>query len=146
MANSDHSARESVGPRARTEGRRPSFGTVINCMDGRVQEPVVVWLKERYQLDYVDVVTEPGPERLLSCGDVEAEASLRYKVEISLRAHGSGVIALAGHHDCAGNPVSPADRCEQIRKGVQTIRRWDLPASVIGLQLDDKWRVQEVPD
>ncbi len=25
-----------------------TFGTAINCMDGRVQEPVARWLKEHY--------------------------------------------------------------------------------------------------
>jgi Putative carbonic anhydrase len=32
------------------------FGTAINCMDGRVQEPVINWMKVRYGLDYVDMI------------------------------------------------------------------------------------------
>ena len=44
------------------------FCTAINCMDGRVQIPVITYLKERFKADYVDVVSEPGPNRILAEG------------------------------------------------------------------------------
>ena len=43
-----------------------TFGTVINCIDGPVQEPVARWMKGVYQLDFVDTVTERGPDKVLS--------------------------------------------------------------------------------
>ena len=46
------------------EGKK--FGTAINCMDGRVQEPVAKFLKEIYGIDFVDTITEPGPVKILS--------------------------------------------------------------------------------
>ena len=37
------------------------FGTVINCTDGRVQYPVLDYLKKKYQLDFFDSANEAGP-------------------------------------------------------------------------------------
>ncbi len=37
-----------------------TFATAINCMDGRVQLPVIAYLKSKYVVDYVDAITEPG--------------------------------------------------------------------------------------
>ena len=34
------------------------FVTAINCMDGRVQVPVIEWLKKEYKADDVDMITE----------------------------------------------------------------------------------------
>ena len=42
------------------------FCTVINCMDGRVQLPVIDRLQDRYKVNYVDSITEAGPVRVLS--------------------------------------------------------------------------------
>ena len=45
-----------------------SFGTAINCIDGRVQLPVINWMKATHHVDWVDVITEPGAdEALASC-------------------------------------------------------------------------------
>jgi hypothetical protein len=52
-------------------------GTAINCIDGRVQEPVAAWLKERYHLDYVDMITEPGADKVLATGSPEALTAIR---------------------------------------------------------------------
>ena len=43
-----------------------SFCTVVNCMDGRVQLPVIRYLQDRIEVLYVDSVTEPGPVRSLA--------------------------------------------------------------------------------
>lgn len=47
---------------------KKSFGTVLNCIDGRVQIPVINWMKENFDLDYVDLITEPGMDKVLSQG------------------------------------------------------------------------------
>jgi len=119
------------------------FGTAINCMDGRVQEPVIRWLKETYGLDYVDMITEPGPEKVLAEGGPQAAAILA-KLRISAQAHGSQVLAIVAHDDCAGNPVSPDVHQAQVRQAMQVLRGWGLPMPVIGLWVDAQWLVQEV--
>ena len=42
------------------------FATVINCMDGRVQEPVIAYLKQRLGVAYVDSITLAGPIKTLA--------------------------------------------------------------------------------
>lgn len=39
------------------------FAAAINCMDGRTQVPVIEFLKNKYGVDYVDMITEPDPTR-----------------------------------------------------------------------------------
>ena len=43
-----------------------AFACAINCMDGRVQDAVKNYMKENYGVDYVDLVTEPGPNKILA--------------------------------------------------------------------------------
>lgn len=121
-----------------------TFVTAVNCMDGRVQEPVLDWLKEQYQADYVDMVTEAGPNKVLLEGDHEAVQALKSKIEVSLNAHGSRVIAIAGHYDCAGNPVDKREKWEQTRRSVSHLQDWYPDAEVIGLWVNENWQVESV--
>ena len=83
------------------------FVTVINCMDGRAQVPVIEYMQQRFNIDYVDMITEAGPNKILSeCKATDVIESLKKKVAISVYKHNSQIIAVAGHYDCAGNPES----------------------------------------
>jgi hypothetical protein len=121
-----------------------TFATAINCMDGRVQIPVTDWLKDVSRADYVDMITEPGADKLLAEGSLSARESLRQKVLISVNVHGSRVVAVAGHHDCAGNPVSRDTHLNQIRKGMANITTWNLDVEVIGLWVNEQWEVERI--
>jgi hypothetical protein len=122
------------------------FGTAINCMDGRTQEPVINWMKVRYGLDYVDMITEPGPVKLISENDPVALDSIRKRLMISIEKHHSTVLAVVGHYDCAGNPV-PADRqADQIRKSLQLLGTWDLGVKLVGVYLNEAWLVNIVQE
>ncbi len=118
------------------------FGTVVNCIDGRVQEPVAAWLKERYQLKYVDVITEPGPDKILALSPDDIIESIRQRVETSINNHGSRVLAVVGHHDCAGNPASFYEHGEHIKKAISVLRGWDFDVPVLGLWCNEYWQVQ----
>lgn len=120
------------------------FGTAITCIDGRVHRPIILWLRARYGLDYVDIVSEPGPDKLLADGWPGDIAPVRTKVGFSVKAHASGLIAVSGHYDCAGNPASAEEHWEQIREGVRQARSWGFPADVIGLWLDDRWQIEVI--
>jgi hypothetical protein len=121
-----------------------TFATAINCIDGRVQAPVTVWLKDSLKVDYVDTITEPGADQQMAEGSLLAREATRQKVLISVNAHGSRTIAVVGHHDCAGNPVSKDEHLRQIRKGVETVKTWDTGAEVVGLWVNEKWQVERV--
>ncbi|KGX87885.1 hypothetical protein N781_11560 [Pontibacillus halophilus JSM 076056 = DSM 19796] len=120
------------------------FSTVINCMDGRVQLPVNTWMQERYGAPYVDTITEAGPNNILVNGTEAQLASMKEKVRISVEAHGSEVLAIVGHHDCAGNPVSREIQEQQIREGISIVKGWGFPITVIGLFVNENWEVEEV--
>ena len=107
------------------------FGTAINCIDGRVQMPVMNWMKGQFHLDYVDMITEPGPDKVLFSGQPQEIESIRAKALISAKAHGSRVIVISGHHDCAGNPVEREQHYAQLRGAIQTVASWNLPQEQI---------------
>lgn len=120
------------------------FVTAVNCMDGRVQQPVLDWLKDRYKADYVDMVTEAGPNKVLMESSSDEIQSLRSKIEVSLNAHGSKVIAIIGHYDCAGNPVSEDVKRAQIKENVARLKDWYNDVEVIGLWVNEDWKVEKV--
>ncbi len=123
------------------------FGTVINCMDGRTQLPMINWMKNKYGLDYVDMITEPGPDRLLSEALPEHVKSIKSRVEISVNAHGSKIIAMVSHHDCAGNPVSKEEHLRQLKDCLKLIKSWKFPVnSIIGLWINDQWAVEPIEE
>ena len=126
-----------------TEGK---FATAINCMDGRVQEPVLMWFKLRKGMDFVDTVTEAGPIKLLAEGDESAIESIRNRTRISVEKHGSKLVAVVGHHDCAGNPVSRDEQVGQIEKAIAAVKSWGFEAAVIGLYVNDMWSVEVVKE
>ncbi len=64
------------------------FATCLNCMDGRVQEPVIFWIKENYKVDFVDMITEAGMDGYLS--DSGSDISrIQKKINVSLNREGN---------------------------------------------------------
>jgi carbonic anhydrase len=115
------------------------FATSVSCMDGRIQIPIAKWIKENHSIDFVDVITEPGIDRMVA-ENLDLE-SIKNKVGISINAHKSELIVVSGHYDCAGNPVSDEEHISQIRKGVEVISSWGLNVKVVGIWVDDSWNV-----
>ncbi len=121
------------------------FATAINCMDGRTQLPVIQYIKESYGADYVDAITEAGPNKILAQNTDKARVeSIKSRVEISVGRHESRLVAVVGHHDCAGNPADKAAQMEHIAAAVKTVRGWELGVEVIGLWVDEDWQVRRV--
>ena len=118
------------------------FATSVSCMDGRIQIPVTNWIKENFSVDYVDTITEPGIDKLVADNtDLE---SIKTKVGISINKHESELIVVSGHYDCAGNPVSNEEHITQIKKGIEVISSWNLGVKVVGVWVDDTWKINTV--
>lgn len=122
------------------------FVTAINCMDGRVQEPVIRWMTRRLAAHYVDMITEPGPDAILATGHRSEWASIERRVQISINAHSSRAVAIVGHHDCAGNPVPDEVHFEQIKQAAALLRRWNLGVRLLGLWVNKRWNVEVICD
>lgn len=121
------------------------FVTAINCMDGRVQEPVVSYMKKTFDAEYVDMITEPGPDGILSGKKDECLLdSIRNRIAISVEKHNSPVIGMFGHGDCAGNPVDKNTHILQTMDSVNLIKTWFPNTRVIGYWIDENWNVNEI--
>ncbi len=120
------------------------FGTAINCIDGRTQEVVIDHMKQNYDIDGVDMVTFPGADGIFSGEHLKEIALIKRAVSISIEKHGSRVIAIVGHHDCAGNPGDREHHYVHIQKAVRVVSSWNFPAQVVGLYVDDKREIEKV--
>ena len=121
------------------------FCTAINCMDGRVQLPVIRFLKERFDAKYVDVVSEPGTNLILGeQTDPTLVDSIFKRVNISLHHHHSKGIAVVGHFDCAGNPADKTEQVTHLHSAKTLLEKKYPDIDIIGLWVDENWKVIEL--
>ena len=114
-------------------------------MDGRIQEPIIKYLKENYSISYVDAITEPGPCKILAENEDKVSVdSIMDRIRISINRHGSKLIAISGHYDCAGNPCDEEVQKEQIRESIKQLQDNYTQMNVIGLWIDNEWKINNV--
>ena len=122
-----------------------TFCTAIKCVDGRTTQPVISFLTTRFKCDYVDLVTEPGVNRIIADNlDDTTVASIIRRVDISVEKHQSRGIAISGHADCAGNPAPADEQRSHTIAAVKYIRAHFPSVPVIGLWVDANWTVSEL--
>ncbi len=122
-----------------------TFTTVLNCMDGRIQEPVLSYVREDSGCPYVDNLALPGPARAFS---EEGEPYLLGLIEkglrVSVEVHGSNSIYLVAHHDCAGCPGGKAEQLTLLRQAEAQVRDWFPHVKVKLLWVNEEWKVEPV--
>lgn len=126
------------------------FACVINCMDGRVQDAVKDYMKQNYGVDYVDMVTEPGPNKILAdASESSAQVNLaviediKKCVGVSVHHHNSKVIAIVGHFGCAGNPTEKAEQITHLISAKKTVENFGFSAEIILLWVSGDWQTVE---
>ena len=122
-----------------------TFATVLNCMDGRVQNQVNEAVRIEFDVDFVDTITEAGIVRFVSenVNAPEAKATIN-SIRISLTKHGSSNIAVVAHHDCAGNPISKEKQLKQVGKAVEFLKVRFPECKIKGMWVNDNWDVEVV--
>ncbi|RKY93232.1 MAG: hypothetical protein DRQ13_09730 [Ignavibacteriae bacterium] len=121
------------------------FCTTINCMDGRIQLPVIKYLQKRFNAEFVDSITEPGPNLILSKQtNSYLVESILARLKISVEKHMSVGAAVVGHYDCAGNPAKKDEQIKHIEESIRFVRRQYEELEIIGLWVDENWKVQEI--
>jgi len=121
-----------------------TFACAINCMDGRVQDAVKNYMKENYSIDYVDMVTEPGPNKILADNsDTAIIENIKKRVEVSVEHHGSKVLAIVGHFGCAGNPTEKEEQIKHLKEAQKTIESFGFPIEIVLLWVDGDWKTVE---
>lgn len=120
------------------------FVTAINCIDGRVQLPVIHYMQKEYGADFVDNITIPGPEKHISMKDMNLVERIKERIWISANAHHSKMLAIVGHSDCTANPITDDEHKHEIKMLVEEVKTWGLPMEIVGLFVDSSWNVQPV--
>ena len=103
------------------------------------------YMKLNYGVDYVDMVTEPGPNKILADDTAEETVeNIKKRVEVSVHHHGAKVVAIVGHFGCAGNPVEKAEQIEHLREAKKTFEMFKFPVEVILLWVAGDWKTVEL--
>lgn len=126
-----------------------SFFTVVGCMDGRVQEPVAEYGKDKFDAKYADTITEAGIVGLIAASPTpEFLESLKFKLLVSIDKHHSKGIIVDGHAECAGNPVEDAQHRKDIKESVELINSLiDNRVPVVGVFVvrdGEDWKAEEI--
>ena len=121
-----------------------SFYTAINCMDRRIQESITNYIKKKYNVLFVDMITGVGPVKILSNKKTENLESIISCIDISLKNHKSKGIAIVAHYDCAGNPVSDEEQKKLLKKSVTFLVNKYINVSVCGLWVSKNGKVEKI--
>lgn len=114
--------------------------TCLNCMDGRTQLPVINWIRKKYQIAFVDVITEAGMDWALASKDSINE--ILRSINISIKINKSTIIFVVGHYDCRGNPVNKEAHCEHIAKALKRLKEYFPKIKIVGLWVNRRWQVE----
>ena len=122
-----------------------SFCTVANCIDGRIQIPVIRYLQKRFNVEYVDSITESGINLVLAeRKNAVLVQTIIGRMNISVNQHDSIGIAVVGHYDCAINKAPKNVQSMHTKKAIQFLRKQYENIEIIGLWVDRNWDVHEV--
>lgn len=120
------------------------FAVAIACIDGRTHEPLTDWTRAHADIDWVDLITEPGADAALAGCPQSGCSHIRDRVRVSLTAHRPRLVVIAGHDDCAANPVAADVHRAQIRAAVDEVRSWNLDVPTIGIWILADGQVEPV--
>ena len=96
-------------------------------------------------IDNADIVSEAGPVQYLAeHKDSEEAKSIIRRVNISIDVHGSKGLAIIAHESCDGNPSTGALQRKQLYKAVTYAATLYPGKDVVGLWVDDDWKVNEI--
>lgn len=113
-------------------------------MDGRVQDAVKEYMQKNYSVDYVDMVTEPGPNKILADNlDKSVIENIKKRVEVSVHHHGSKIIGIIGHFGCAGNPTEKEEQTQHLKKAEEIVKSFGFDAEIVLLWVDGDWKTIE---
>jgi len=120
------------------------FATAINCIDGRILLKVWTYVTSKFSVDYVDMITEPGPVKILTEGvNKQVINNIKERVDISINNHNSNHIVIVGHFDCAGNLAPKEVQIEQIKQSISIVSLWWPHATVTGMWIDEDSSIKE---
>ena len=132
-----------------------TFFTIVGCMDGRVQDVVAAFGREKFGAKFPDTITEAGIVGLLGkdSPDQSLLDAIKFKViDVSLGMHHSKGIVVNGHAECAGNPVEDNRHKDDIRNTVSLLKKMannSVPVYGVFVKRSSEgasWEVEEVSE
>lgn len=114
--------------------------TALECMDGRTHGALRKWGKKIFRVKYIDPITQKGMNKVLAENtNLPILENIKDHIWTSIKGHGSRVIIIAAHHDCAGNNVNKETQLEDLRKAAKTARKMieSLPLDKLGITSKD---------
>lgn len=126
-----------------------AFFTVVGCMDGRVQDAVAAFGREKFGAEYPDTITEAGIVGLISNNpDPKFVENLKFKILVSIDKHHSKGVLVDGHQECAENPVDDETHKEDIKASVEFVRNLiEDRVPVVGVFVvhdGNEWHAEEI--
>lgn len=114
-----------------------NYGTVINCIDGEVQIPAIEFLKHTWKVQWVDVITEAAPEKILSEGtDAKSIAHLLDNLKASFANQAEKRVAVAAHAGCTSNGIDEVEKKEMLRKSIGYLNQQIPGIQAVGIWID----------
>jgi len=123
----------------------PQFVTCLNCIDDRVLQPVIDWLKRNYSAEHIDMITEAGMDGFLANMN-DWPSDLKNKINMSLQNHGSGQIFIVSHFDCSSHPVDEITHRKHTLIAVDKIKTLYPECKVHGLWISEKFEVEKIAE
>ena len=125
-----------------------TFFTSVGCMDGRVQNSIGKYGRDKFGVLYADTITEAGLVGLISNNSSnELLESIKNKILISVEKHHSKGIVVHGHQECAGNPVADNQHREETKKAAEIISNFAPGIEVkpvFVIKENGNWIIEEI--
>ena len=126
---------------------KDTFGTSLGCIDGRTIDAITTYIRETYGVAWVDMITARGINKILAENtDTTVIQKIKEELKTSIHHHGSEVVVISGHPDCAGNPVTKEEQIEHLRRAYETVENFGLDVDIVLLWVNDDWKTVEEID
>ena len=114
-------------------------GTLVNCIDGTVQLPAIEYAKKIWNVEWVDVITDAAPERILSeAKGLEKADHIHDNIEASLCNQIKKRLAIVSHSDCDINTASDWKKIKMLRRAIEHLKSKHTDAEVMGIWINNE--------
>jgi hypothetical protein len=104
----------------------------LNCVDGHIQLPVIHWIIGTHNVEYVDMITEPGIAEVLADPDNPVEA-IKRKIRHSLVSQDGTKLFIVGHADCDFHTTDHAGQKDNVRSATARMKKEFPDVEIHGL-------------
>jgi hypothetical protein len=147
------------------------YCTLLICMEGKELDVIVKFRKRYLENHHPDVIAEMGINRILANEPLSfqdrdkgllgiivmlwkiitdlmwmriAILSIKRKLKVSTRVHGSELFVMAAHPHCANNPYDKEKQIEQLHKAEKRLRKWGYNQPISTIWVNNDWKSIEV--